>query len=249
MCICKLTLEDENDSLDDSAVYNWTFVVVISPNANWIKFRHCLRFISIKYNCFVSKQHFNTSCSSLRVCLSLWLLFIAGLANRAFSWTGVSTFFVWNVFNGGQDSLTTMFLFWSSNISVQAWGSLEKKQQDHSGQYKMQTADRVQNANCRLGTNCRLRIYTNFRLIRVNIHLTTYRGSRNCFSAIIFHDYLHYCGIFLARFLIKIILNIISSFHIVFSLCARVGWCDVCTDFTDLMKVDIDVNEMSLLNI
>ena len=157
-----------------------------------------------------------------------------------------------------------MFLFWSSNISVQAWGSLEKKQQDHSGQYKMQTADRVQNANCRLGTNCRLRIYTNFRLlgtncrlriytnfrlIRVNIHLTTYRGSRNCFSAIIFHDYLHYCGIFLARFLIKIILNIISSFHIVFSLCARVGWCDVCTDFTDLMKVDIDVNEMSLLNI
>ena len=50
-------------------------------------------------------------------------------------------------------------------------------------------------------------------------------------------------------FLDLIILNIISSFHIVFSLCARVGWCDVCTDFTDLIKVDIDVNEMSLLNI
>ena len=27
----------------------------------------------------------------------------------------------------------------------------------------------------------------------------------------------------------------------VFSLCARVGWCDVCTDFTNVLKVD-DVN-------
>ena len=31
-----------------------------------------------------------------------------------------------------------------------------------SGQYKMQTADRVQNADCRLGAKCRLRIYTVF---------------------------------------------------------------------------------------
>ena len=45
------------------------------------------------------------------------------------------------------------------------------------------------------------------------------------------------------------ILDIISSFYIVFSLCARVGWCDVCTEFTNLIKVDMDVNEMSLLNI
>ena len=62
---------------------------------------------------------------------------------------------------------------------------------------------------------------------------------------------MHYCGIFLGRFLITIVLNIISSLHIVFSLCARVGWCDICTDFTDLIKVneDVDVNEMSLLNI
>ena len=44
-------------------------------------------------------------------------------------------------------------------------------------------------------------------------------------------------------------LNIISSLNIVFSLCARVGWCDVCTEFTNLIKVDMDVNEMSLLNI
>ena len=47
----------------------------------------------------------------------------------------------------------------------------------------------------------------------------------------------------------KIVLNTISSLHTVSSLCARVGWCDVCTDFTNLIKVDVDVNEMSLLNI
>ena len=44
--------------------------------------------------------------------------------------------------------------------------------------------------------------------------------------------------------MIKIDLNIISSLLIVFSLCARVGWCDVCTDFTNLIKVDVDVDVM-----
>ena len=78
----------------------------------------------------------------------------------------------------------------------------------------------------------------------ITCHLTTYRASRNRFSAISFHDYLHYCGIFLARFLIKIDLNIISNLHIVFSLCARVGWSDVCTDFTNSIKVDVDVDVM-----
>ena len=81
----------------------------------------------------------------------------------------------------------------------------------------------------------------------ITCHLTTYWASCNRFSAIRFHDYLRYCGIFLAHLLIKIDLNIISSLHIVFSLCARVGWCDVCTDFTNVIKVD--VNRMSLLNI
>ena len=69
----------------------------------------------------------------------------------------------------------------------------------------------------------------------ITCHLTTYRASRNRFSAISFHDYLHYCGIFLARFLIKIVLNKISSLRIVFS--------------TSLIKVDVDVNKMSPLNI
>ena len=83
----------------------------------------------------------------------------------------------------------------------------------------------------------------------VKCHLTTYRASRNRFSGISFNDYLHYCGAFLAHFLMKINRNIISNLRRIFSLCARVGWCDVCTDFTNVIKVDVDVNEMSLLNI
>ena len=71
----------------------------------------------------------------------------------------------------------------------------------------------------------------------ITSHLITYRASRNRFSAISFHDYLHYCGIVLAHFLMKIDLNIISSLDIVFSLCARVGQCDVCTDFTQRIKI------------
>ena len=49
----------------------------------------------------------------------------------------------------------------------------------------------------------------------------------------------------------KIDHNIISSLDVFFSLCVRVGWCDFCTDFTNVIKVDenVDVNEMSLLNI
>ena len=51
----------------------------------------------------------------------------------------------------------------------------------------------VQNAHCRPGTKCRLRIHTVFSSGYVIIcHLTTYRVSRNRFSATIFYDYLHY---------------------------------------------------------
>ena len=87
--------------------------------------------------------------------------------------------------------------------------------------------------------------------LHARVHFKTYRALRYRSSASSFHDYLHYCAIFLAHFLIKINLNIISSLYIVFSLCARVGWCDVCTDFTNVIKVDVDVdvNEISLLNI
>ena len=79
-----------------------------------------------------------------------------------------------------------------------------------------------------------------FRLIRDNM------SSYNLPSVTqsLFRD--HLSRLF-ARFLITIVLNIISSLHIVFSLCARVGWCDVCTEFTNLIKVDVDAVEMSLL--
>ena len=83
----------------------------------------------------------------------------------------------------------------------------------------------------------------------ISCHLATYQASCNHFSAISFHDYLHYCGIFLALFLMKIDRNIISNLYRVFSLCTRVGCCDVSTDFTNIIKVDVDVNEMSLLDI
>ena len=99
---------------------------------------------------------------------------------------------------------------------------------------KMQTADWVQNADWEF--------ILFFRLIRDNISSYNWPSVTQCFSATIFHYYLHYCGIFLACFFITIVLNIISSFHAVFSLCARVGWWDVCTEFTKLIKVVADVN-------
>ena len=123
---------------------------------------------------------------------------------------------------------------------------------------RMQSADRIQNVDLVQIVDCRLQ--SRYKMQTENLkcffvwyvitcYLTAYRASRNRFSTSSFHDYLHYCGILLARFLIKIVLNIISSLYIVFSLCARVGWSDVCTDFTNLIKVDVNVNEMSLLNI
>ena len=41
----------------------------------------------------------------------------------------------------------------------------------------------------------------------ITCHLTSYRASRDRFSAIILDDYLHYCGMFLACFLIPIVLK------------------------------------------
>ena len=71
------------------------------------------------------------------------------------------------------------------------------------------------------GTKCRQNLYCFLVWYVITCHLTTYRASRNRFSAIIFHDCLH---IFLARFLIT------------------------NTEFTDTIKVgvDVDVSEMPL---
>ena len=88
----------------------------------------------------------------------------------------------------------------------------QQKQQYRSGQHKMQTADRVQNADCRLQTGNKMSFY---KLLSVTQSLFRDHPLRNI--------------------LITIVLNTVSSLHIVFSLCARVGWCDVCTEFTNLI--------------
>ena len=101
---------------------------------------------------------------------------------------------------------------------------------------RQQTADRiknvdlVQNVDRRLQSGYKMQtenLKSFFVLYVITCHLITYRTSHNRFSAISFLDDLHYFGIFLAHILMKIDRNIISSLHVVFSLCARVGWCDV----------------------
>ena len=101
----------------------------------------------------------------------------------------------------------------------------------------------LKNADCWLQTGYKMQtenLYCFFVWYVITCHLTTYRASRNRFSTIIFHDYLHCCAIFLARFLITVVHNIASNLHIdVFSLCARVGWCDVFREVTNLMAFGI----------
>ena len=118
----------------------------------------------------------------------------------------------------------------------------------------------VQHADCRLDTKCRLGTKcclqtaewvqnADWESKEFFIWYGDIMSSCNLPSIISFHDYLQYCGIFLALFLMKIDRNIISNLYRVFSICTRVGCCDVSTDFTNIIKVDVDVNEMSLLNI
>ena len=105
-----------------------------------------------------------------------------------------------------------------------------------TSQYKMQTAD------CRPGTKCRpqarYKIQTDslkcfFCLIRDEIILQLTER-----HAIAFRDHLSRLFALLwnnpCRFLIIIVLNIISSPRIVFSLFTRVVWCDICAEFTNL---------------
>ena len=80
-------------------------------------------------------------------------------------------------------------------------------------QCKMQTAD------CRLQTRYKMQtenLNCFFIGYIITSNLTIYRASLNRFSAVIVHDDLHSCGIFLACFLITIVLDIMSSLHIVF---------------------------------
>ena len=93
----------------------------------------------------------------------------------------------------------------------------------------MQTADRIQNVNSRLQSGYKMQtenLKSFFVWYVITCHPTTYRASRNRFSAISFHDYLHFCGIFLAHFFTKIDRNVISSLRIVFLLSASwFVWC------------------------
>ena len=94
----------------------------------------------------------------------------------------------------------------------------------------------VQNADSRSDTKYRLQ--SGYKMQTENLksfyvwyiitcHLTAYRASRNRFSAISLHDYLHYCGKFLAHFLMKIDRNIISSLqHSLLTL--RTSWLVWC---------------------
>ena len=57
-------------------------------------------------------------------------------------------------------------------------------------------------------------------------HLTTNRASRNHFFAIIFHDYLHCCGIFLATFLIIFLKHNFKPSYSLLALCISwLVWC------------------------
>ena len=102
----------------------------------------------------------------------------------------------------------------------------------------------VQNADYGPQTGYKMQtenLYCFFVWYVITWHLTTYRASRKCFSAIIFRDYLHYCGIFLACLLITIVLNFFqASFSI---LIFRASWLAFYQpEFTNLLKVDVDVN-------
>ena len=56
----------------------------------------------------------------------------------------------------------------------------------------------------------------------ITCHLTTNRASRNHFFTIIFHDYLHYCGIFLATFLIIFLKHNFKPSYSLLALC--ISW-------------------------
>ena len=72
---------------------------------------------------------------------------------------------------------------------------------------RIQNVDQVQNFDCRLQSGYKMQtenLMSFFVWYVITCNLTTYRASRDRFSAISFHDYLHYSGLFLARFLIKL---------------------------------------------
>ena len=102
----------------------------------------------------------------------------------------------------------------------------------------------VQNADSRLQTGYKMQtenLKSFYVWFTIKCHLTACRALRNRFSAFSLHDYLHYCGKFLAHFLMKINRTIISSLqYSLLTLCASWSvW--FLYRFTNVIKVD-DVN-------
>ena len=94
----------------------------------------------------------------------------------------------------------------------------------------MQTANRVQNADREFPLFLRL---ISVNMSPYNLPSVTRSLFRNHLSLLFALLWNIPC-----RFSITIVLYIISSLHIVLILCARVGWCDIGSDFTNLIKVD-----------
>ena len=94
---------------------------------------------------------------------------------------------------------------------------------------RIQNVDEVQNVDCRLQIGYKMQtedLKSFFVWFVITCHLTTYRASRNYFSAVSFHDYLHYFETFLAHFLMKIDRTIISNLHSLLTL--RASWLVWC---------------------
>ena len=94
---------------------------------------------------------------------------------------------------------------------------------------RQQTADRIQNIDCRLQSGYKMQtenLKSFFVWYVITCHLTTYRASRNRFSVISFRDYLRYFGIFLAHYFMKIDRFIFKSSHSFLTL--RASWLVWC---------------------
>ena len=124
--------------------------------------------------------------------------------------------------HSGEDSLT--------KISLGApifWSGREARSNKNSNTTPVSTVCRLQ-TGWKMPTRYKMQtenLCCFFVWYVITCHLTTYRVSRKRFSAIIFHNYLRYCGIFLVRFLITIVLNIISSPNIVWLRANWLAWC------------------------
>ena len=131
---------------------------------------------------------------------------------------GNSSIYSSHINHSGQDSITKIFFRASIFRSgLEACLNKDSSINPVSTKCRLQTADRVQNAD---------QVHTVFPSERDNM------SSYNLPSVTqsLFRDHLSRLFALMwnipCRFLITIVLNIISGLHLVFSLSARVSWCD-----------------------